>query len=528
MAAAEKKGAMSRAASAIKEFVGLSDRAAEINSADGIVDGVSVAMLLGSSQKPARSRVTLYQKYHWMAGDPIISTALRLHVTQALGGHESTGDVVFIESAADKQNAADKKMVAELNADLCALFNRVAHQIAFGGVTYGDAYARIYAAEKVGVTSLYTDEMVHPPLVQAFEQGNQTVGYLVSTGKNFNVKLTNKQMARLRMPRMNYTPQDRVVEKSIKVALEEDDPNNLVVLPSLVGGSMLDSAEDAYDRLSAALNGIVGQRILSSVDETMVIPNLDGATIQQRQLFMDSFKKMLLASKARSAEAVKQGKPLLERLFHILPSLGDKQTVTFQQFKGGEAGTITIDDVLMHARMLSGSLGIDLAMLGFADQLSGGLGDGGFFRVSAQAAEQSRIIRHALTDFYNHIIDVHTYYKYGFVFAENERPYKINFFGSISALETERQRTRESAMNAGMALVQALTQLKELGMPKKANQHLLEKVMQMDEDSAALIAKGLDEAKPPEGAGGFGEGGGFGGDPQENPADKIAAEGEEE
>lgn len=521
---AEKTTALNR----VKNFLRLSGRAEEINSSDGMVDGVTVAMMLGSSEKPARSRQQLYQKYHWMAGDPIISTALRLHVTQALGGHESTGDVVFIEAAADKQKAADKKMVEELNKDLAALFNRVAHQVAFAGVAFGDAYARIYAVDKVGVTSLYTDEMVHPPLVQPYEQGNQTVGFLVSTGEKFNVKLTNKQMARLRMPRMNYTPQDRVLEKSIKVTLEEDDPEKLEVLPSLVGGSMMEAAEEAYDRLSAALTGIVGQRIQSSIDETMVMPNLDGMTKEQREAFMKSFTSMLMKSKARAAEAIKSGKPLLERLFHILPVFGDKQGVTFEQFKGAETGTITIEDVLMHARLLSGSLGIDLAMLGFADQLSGGLGDGGFFRVSAQAAEQSRIIRHALTDFFNHIIDVHTYYKYGFVFAENERPYKINFFGSISALETERQRTRESAMNAGMAMVQALTQMKDLGMPKAANQHLLEKVMQLDEDSAALIADGLDKAKPPEGAGGFGGDGGFGGQPQEDPADKIATDGEEE
>jgi hypothetical protein len=53
----------------------------------------------------------------------------------------------------------------------------------------------------------------------------------------------------------------------------------------------------------------------------------------------------------------------------------------------GRAATISIEDVMLHARMLAGALGVDLSMLVFADQLSGGAWRGGFFRVSAQAAD---------------------------------------------------------------------------------------------------------------------------------------------
>jgi len=54
-----------------------------------------------------------------MESDAICSNALSLLVTSALGGHETTGDIVFIEktSLADK----DKKLgniVDEINADL--------------------------------------------------------------------------------------------------------------------------------------------------------------------------------------------------------------------------------------------------------------------------------------------------------------------------------------------------------------------------------------------------------------------------
>ena len=44
----------------------------------------------------------------------------------------------------------------------------------------GDSYARVYGQDKVGVTDLLCDEMVLPPLVQPFEQGSKTVGYVGS------------------------------------------------------------------------------------------------------------------------------------------------------------------------------------------------------------------------------------------------------------------------------------------------------------------------------------------------------------
>jgi hypothetical protein len=105
-------------------------------------------------------------------------------------------------------------------------------------------------------------------------------------------------------------------------------------------------------------------------------------------------------------------------------------------------------------------------MLGFSEILSGGLGDGGFFRVSAQAAERARIIRVALAEFFNQIVDIHTLKRYGFVFPANSRPWSINFYGSISALEAEKLRSKMDAMNSGMLLVQAMQMFKDAGANK--------------------------------------------------------------
>lgn len=470
-----------------KELLLSSDKADKIvDSAFGF-DGVTVSMLLGSGRRAARSRAAIYSKWHYMAGDPIISAALRLHVTQALGGHETTGQVVFIEKRPGA-DAEGEKLAKAINKDLSALFNRVAYSAAFNAAAFGDSYARIYAKDRAGVLDIYTDEMVYPPLVQPFEQGNKTVGYTISTGSKFTEKLTIKQLARLKMPRLLYTAQLNVIEKSFRTAITEDDHDKLPILPAIAGGSLLDGAEESYDNLTAALTGLVGQRVLNSINETMIGVNMEGMTKEQQEAFMKSMKAMLQASKSRAEQAVKDGKPLLERLYHLMPTFGDKQLIRVDGFNSGQGGSnITTEDVFLHARMLAGALGMDLTMLGFADQLSGGLGDGGFFRVSAQAAERSRIIRTGLCNFFDSIVDIHTMSKWGFVLPDGQRPYQVNFYGSISALETENQKTQESAINTGVTLIGVMAQIREMGLPQDASKYILSKIVEMDDYAAKLL-----------------------------------------
>jgi hypothetical protein len=465
----------------------------------------TVASLLGVGRRSARSRQGIYDKWSTMEGDAVVSTAIGLLVTSALGGHETSGDLVFIEKTpAAKGDKRLSAMVEEVAADMAPIFNRVAQQVAYTGAVFGDAYARIYADSR-GVIDLYADEMVRPPLVQPFERGSRTVGYAVYTGERNFERLDVSQLARMKMPRTQWVPQHGVVEKSLRLAITEDDIDALPVMPSMAGGSLLYSAEEAYDNLTASLLGLVGQRWMDSIDEQMVAVNLESMTLEQQDRFVESVKDMLKASKAHAEAAVKSGRPVMERIRHIMPVFNDKQLTNITPPGGGQsgrAGSITIDDVMLHARLLSGAIGVDLSMLGFADQLSGGLGDGGFFRVSAQAAERARIIRVAMAEFLNHVIDIHTMRRYGVVFSQAERPWVINFFGSISALESEKQRTRADSMNAGMLLVQSMQMMKEMGANKDIMGEFLTKTMMLDEDQAKLFATIVD-AKPPD-AGGFG------------------------
>lgn len=476
-------------------------------------DATTVSTLLGTGRKAARQRSAIYEKWSHMESDAICSTALMLLVTTALGGHENTGQMVFIEK--NPKVKGDKRMdkiADEIAEDLTDLFNRVAYNVAYSGSTFGDAYARIYADGR-GVIDLYTDEMVRPPLVQPFERGSRTVGYAVYIGERNFERLDVSQLARMKMPRTQWVPQNGVVEKALRIAITEDDPNNLPLMPSMAGGSLLYNAEEAYDNLAASLMGLVGQRWIDSIDEKILTVNMDSMTKEQQDRFLSSVVDMLKKSKALAESAFKSGNPIMEKTTHIVPVNGEKQVTMLASASNGQsgrAGSVSIEDVILHARLLSGAIGVDLAMLGFADQLSGGLGDGGFFRVSAQAAERARVIRSSMRDFFDDIIDIHTLKKYGVVFPKNNRPWAINFYGSISSLEAEKQRTRADSMNSGMLLAQAMQLFKDIGATKEMMESYLTKEMLLDEEQAKLYAAIVEQKN--EGDGG-GVGGGFGGAP---------------
>ena len=474
--------------------------ASDITTTDTLMYGAgmtTVASLMSSGNRAARTRQSIYDQWSMMEGDPIVSTSLGLLVTAALGGHETTGDTVFIEKRPQYTDCDKmKKLVDEVSADLLPLLNKIAFTSAYLGAAFGDAYGRIYSDE-TGVVDVYIGELVRPPLVQPFEQGSRTIGYAVYTGpKNFQ-RLDKTQMARLKMPRTQWVPQHGVFEKSLKLALEEDDVNALPLMPAMAGGSLLYPAEDPYNNLAASLVGLVGQRWMDSIDEQMLTVNLNDMSKDHQVRFIKSITEMLKKSKSVAEEAVKGGKPIMEKIRHVIPVFGDKQLTAMGPANGGQSGrngNINIEDIMLHARLLAGAIGVDLSMIGFADQMAGGLGEGGFFRSSAQVAERARTIRVALAEFFNEIADIHTLKKYGVVFPPSERPWSFNFYGSISALEAELQRTRSESMGVGLMLLQGIQSLQEMaqnGASKEMITDFLTDIMSLDEDQAEIYTESL-------------------------------------
>lgn len=107
-------------------------------------------------------------------------------------------------------------------------------------------------------------------------------------------------------------------------------------------------------------------------------------------------------------------------------------------------------------KRLGGALGVDPSLLGFGDMLSGGLGDGGFFRVSVLAAVKANLIRAAIRDGLNQICQIHCAYRYGKVYVPGTEPWSIRFNSVSSAIEREEAETQEKLAGIAGGIVQVL------------------------------------------------------------------------
>ncbi|UOO93410.1 hypothetical protein [Vitreoscilla stercoraria] len=455
------------------------------------IDAVSISQVLAASQNPARQRFDIYQSYAYMMGDPIIATALNLHVTQSLGAHETTSEVFFIEANADA-TPAEVKIIEELQDILTEQINHSAYQLSYLATGYGDAYARIYGKEGKGVQKIHIDDVLLPPLVQPMVCAGVDAGYVLSLEGSKDAALTNMQLARFKMPRMGFVPQQRMLYNAWQANLLNDDWENHKPLPDTIGGSFLQDAERPFFLLQNALMGLSSSRILDAVREALVTINMDGMTEDQQKEMYNNVLGILQTSKARVASAIKNNRPITEKIMHILPVHSDKQMMSVDNGAMSGAGNAigySTEDVMFYAKMLAAVLGHDLSMLGFSEILSGGLGEGGFYRVSAQSAQRAIMIRQGFTNFVNHIIDVHCQLKYGGVFKK--RPYEITFIGAQSALEKEKQDTQERRSVAASTVLQAFTQLKDVGFDEKASSNFMRRQMNMDEDDALMYAQAL-------------------------------------
>lgn len=454
------------------------------------ISGLSISSLLGQENNPARTRHQIFKSFMLMEKDPVVSIALKTHAIAALGGHESKGDVIFIEEEPDCSEE-DKKFIAELKEDLLDNFNKIAFTMAYNAIAFGDSYCRTYFEKGKGLVRCIADEMVHPSLILPYEQGGETSGFIIGTNKHNLGRMTTLQLARMKMPRVAYIPQMGVVSKTYRNNIMEDDVSRLPQLPSMIGGSFLFAAEKPFWDFYVSLNALVGQRLVDSIDEAFISVNMNGSTKEQQKKMAENLKRVLSNSKVIADKAM-QGVPQISRIRHVMFTHNEKQFTTHGDTLGSKRqGSITIDDVLLHAKLLSGSLGIDLSMLGFAEQLSGGLGEGGFFRASAQIAESSRLIRIALSDFFNEIIDNHCLFKYGKKLNKATRPFNINFYGSISAFENERQQTRATAVGSAGLITQTLAGARELGLGEEELVIFMSKQMAIDEEEARIYAKSM-------------------------------------
>jgi hypothetical protein len=468
-------------------------------------------------QTAKRSRMSIYTLWAQMARDPTIAAALTLHITAALGSHESRGDCIFItpsQLVRDKTGKRAKKLqelVEQESKSISTLINRFAFTLMRRGVQWGDDFARVYTKEGEGVTWMLVDEHTAAPNVEAYEQGGKTVGFhMLEFDRNMRIvtKLTTRQMIRLKMPRITNVPQTDVVYGILRKLLSTDELEELPIIPAKIGGSMLYDAEEAYQKMTLLLTALNSQQVADSVKQGMLGIDMSGMPPEQRRVYKKNLEATLQASRNFVESAMMGGSAIYGTQYSFMPTWGEKQVVNpLGELAGRSGGQVSIEPLMIAVRRLTASLGIDMSMLGWSDMLTGGLGDGAAFHTSAQVAQRSVMMRQAMTDFCNDVMQLHFEVKYGIRFDEHQLPWQIEYFSDVSASTTEAESNRMTRMNSLALTSQSLGALKELGLDKDAVRMLLEDVGGMDFDKADALATALTKEPPMEGSEDGGNGG---------------------
>lgn len=450
-----------------------------------------------------RDRRTILTTWALMQHDPTIAAALNLHVTAALGGHESRGDVVFMTPAANIRNGGNnakrmRELVQKEAQFLTPLFNEIAYPMARYGFAYGDSYARIYGHKGFGLTQIMCNEYTEAPLIQAYEQGGRTVGFHVlekdDSEQRLITKLTNMQMCRMKMPRYAPVPQFRIGQFVHQRMLAENDINKLPIVPAEVGGSILYDAEEPWANVQLILQALNSQQIADSVEQGFLTIDVSGMPPEQRAKYRKGLTKMLQKHKNNIRDALQGGEAIWSKAWHVLPVWGDKQVLNAVGDLSKRGAPLSTDALMVNVRRMCGAIGMDMALLGWAEQLAGGLGDGSAFHTSAQIGQKSIHIRTSLTKALNHAANLHFGYKYGYMFQPHEIPWKFEFYSDISAASTEALTNKQTRSNTMAMFTNALAGLKELRLNKESNFILLSKIGGCDDEEAEILVDSLEKA----------------------------------
>ena len=450
-----------------------------------------------------RSRKELYTLYKVMGKDPTLSACLNLLTTAALGGHESRGQVVFINSSdtllGGGKNARDVRHKIEREKEfLEELINSIIFPLSRMAIQYGDSYTRMYGEKGYGLTNLLCNELTESPLIQPYEQGGRTVGFHVLEQNQFNIpkltKLTTYQMARMKMQRVSPVPQFKNTYQIIGRVLADNNLNNLPIIPSEVGGSFLQDAEEPWEKAIMNMAALDSQQIADSVLQSFLTVNMANMPEAARKTYRSSLKKMLEDTINNIRNALKGGDALYQRFYHILPVWDDKEILTPMGDIAQRSSPLSIEYLMLHFRRMTGTLGIDISLTGWADMLSGGLGDGLSFHTSAQVMQRAMLIRQAATPTINHIINMHFGYKYGITFKPGRYPWKVEFYSDISAAAEQALNSKNTRAATLMAVTQSIGILKDLGLEPQVNKILLTTILGLDDDEAERISHSLGKA----------------------------------
>ncbi|CAH0543132.1 portal protein [Vibrio marisflavi] len=442
-------------------------------------------------RKLPNDRFLRYDVYKEMEDDSTMSAALDVHLSNALSVPSTGGMSVYLKPKDDKFN----EYVAQLNRELITPINANLMNWCYTMAVYGVNYVRPYVEKGKGITHLEANYYTLPNQIREYERSGQLCGFTseqLKTRRNGDqVRLAEPwALIPLKMPvwrpDMDIEPINYTGET---YSLYSDAHTRKPIETQNYGTSMLHTSFESWSMLRQAIASLGSSRVNAAMIDRLITANTDGLDAARAAEYINLIAEQLKKDRQEVVTKSQKTGVLPTVMNTLVPVLGGSKGGLQIETFSTDPNINHIEDIMFHLKRMAGALGVDSSLLGFGDLLSGGLGDGGFFRTSIQAALRANHIRSACVAFIKRAIDIHTIFRDGKVWHDEDAPFEIRFNSLNTAIQQEEAAAQESNVNYATTLATVLDLIENSPINKSETlkTHLYTSVLEMEPDLAKKV-----------------------------------------
>lgn len=455
-------------------------------------------------------RLQRYIELEKMAKSPTISAILAIHISNALSVDKKSGRSFNI-SPKDPSDTEAKKLCDSLMSDLGQMLHEGLPSWALIMAIFGISYVRPHCEDGKGIVSLESSFHTLPHFVAEYVRGSMPAGYtgdyLLDPKSKQRVMAMPWDLIPMRVP--FYVPSRNVMPTgygytaySLLTPIEEAP----LVETQNYGTSFLVNCYEPWLNLQDALRALKATRNNAAKIDRLIAVAMGQTDPANGARYINQLGQHLKRNQDAIASRAHNSNAMPTVMNHFIPVNGDGKgsiTIDTQQTASDITG---IEDVMFHLRQLCAAGGIDATMLGWADQMAGGLGEGGWLQTAIQATQRAEWIRMATEHFILRAIDIHLAWKTNKVYPADSRPYQVEFNSLNTAIQERELAEQDGRANFISVIVTILDQI--LQNPKLENSstlmtYLFGNQMKIPQDTLEAIFKEFAAApKPDDGNGG--------------------------
>lgn len=454
-------------------------------------------------------RLEKYATLRAMGKDPTIDSALKMHISHALASNSETGEIITIDS---KDGNDYEDIVEDLRSVFKPLLNANLEKWAYGACLMGWQPLRVYGEEGVGVTQVRHDYYTLPDFTSRFERVGNLAGF-ASSWQQLTGHERSKGLLRLMAPwsyveiklpnwQLDHFNREPHRHNGDAFSIDSDDWESEGYIESQdYGTSLIETAFEPWVDLQEAILSLNMSRKNAANVERLIGVQTGKLNPQKAAEYLSTIgNQMRKASQAQAQQSLRKG--YVQTVWnHIIPIFSAGQGQLDISTVEGKPDIAEIADIQFHINRLGSAVGVEPALLGFGEQLSGGLGDGGFFRVSVMAAMKANMVRTAVESMIQRLFDIHVAYKHGKVFTEAERPWQVRFHSLNTAIAREQSEEAERQVQFATSVTSLMQMIDPMLGNVKINEFqnwLLTDLMKVNEEKAKSILAEVKKITPGE------------------------------